>query len=124
MATDSGPRVGPVQVGIILTALITASVHFFLFATERDEGGWLPWGFLAAAVGFVVTVAALYAPIAPFVALRTLTRVGLLALTISTMVGYVLVMGWVFDTLAIADKIDEVLLLVLVVAEAAMQLRM
>jgi len=79
--------------------------------------------FLLAAAGFLGTLAALYAPFRFLEPLRGLARLGLLGVTVATIAAYVVVVGFVFDTLAIVDKSVEGFLVVVLVVDGVLALR-
>ena len=77
-------------------------------------------GFFAAlfyldAIGYIGLTAALYYP--AFARFRRLTRWALIALTAATIVAYFALIQGQYDAMGIADKIAEVVLIVLLVIE-------
>ena len=124
-------RFGVIQVAICLLAAATAAVHIYLgvithvmVATQPDAtaaaGGAATLGFFAAlfyldGLGYVVLTVALYHP--AFARFRRLTRWALIALTAATIVAYFALIQGHYDALGIADKIAEVVLIVLLVME-------
>jgi hypothetical protein len=127
----STTRLGALQVAICVLALATAAVHLYLgaithimVATQPDAtaaaGGAATLGFFAAlfyldGLGYIVLTAALYHP--AFARFRRLTRWALIALTAVTIVAYFALIQGQYDALGIADKIAEVVLIVLLVVE-------
>lgn len=104
------PRIGALQIGIVVLTIATALVHLYLaFALDFDKL------FLANGLGYLALLAALYAPPAALAPYRAWARWGLLLYTAITVV------MWLFigarTPLAYADKLAEVLLIVLLWAE-------
>ncbi len=124
-------RFGPLQVAICVLAAATAVVHIYLgvithvmVATQPEAtaaaGGAAALGFFAAlfyldGIGYIVLTAALYLP--AFARFRRLTRWALIALTAATIVAYFALIQGQYDAMGIADKIAEVVLIVLLVIE-------
>ncbi len=124
-------RFGPLQVAICVLALATAVVHIYLgvltnvmVATQPEAtaaaGGATALGFFAAlfyldGLAYIVLTAALYYPgLARF---RRVIRWALIALTAATIVAYFALIQGQYDALGIGNKINEVLLIVLLVVE-------
>jgi hypothetical protein len=105
--------IGSLQIAIIVLAVATAVIHFYLaFARlipELGFGGGVP--FILNGIGYLVLVGALYAPSAALVPRRSLIRWVLMGYTALT------VLLWVFigsrDAIAYIDKIIEVALILL-----------
>jgi hypothetical protein len=124
-------RFGALQVAICVLALATAAVHIYLgaitqvmVATQPEAtaaaGGATALGFFAAlfyldGLGYIVLTAALYHP--AFARFRRLTRWALIALTAATIIAYFALIQGQYDAIGIADKIAEVVLIVLLVME-------
>ena len=124
-------RFGPLQVAICVLAVATAAVHIYLgvithvmVVTQPEAtaaaGGAAALGFFAAlfyldGIGYIVLTAALYHP--AFARFRRLTRWALIALTAATIVAYFALIQGQYDAIGIADKIAEVVLIVLLVIE-------
>jgi hypothetical protein len=124
-------RFGALQIAICVLAAATAAVHIYLgvithvmVATQPEAtaaaGGAAALGFFAAlfyldALGYIVLTVALYHPaLARF---RRLTRWALIALTVATIIAYFALIQGQYDLTGIADKIVEVVLIVLLVIE-------
>jgi hypothetical protein len=71
--------------------------------------------FYLDAIGYIGLTAALYYP--AFARFRRLTRWALIALTAATIVAYFALIQGQYDAMGIADKIAEVVLIVLLVIE-------
>ena len=124
-------RFDTLQAAICVLALATAAVHIYLgvithvMVTTQPEataaaGGAAALGFFAAlfyldGLGYIVLTAALYHP--AFARFRRLTRWALIALTAATIVAYFALIQGQYDATGIADKIAEVVLIVLLVVE-------
>ena len=124
-------RFGPLQVAICVLAAATAVVHIYLgvithvmVATQPEAtaaaGGAAALGFFAAlfyldGLGYIVLTVALYLP--AFARFRRLIRWALIALTAATIVAYFALIQGQYDAMGIADKIAEVVLIVLLVIE-------
>ncbi len=111
-------RIGPVQMAVILAALFTAAVHIYLAVTPNSPEPQLRLPFWLAALGYLGAVTALYAPLGFLEPLRWLARLALMGVTISTIIAYFVVVGFVFDALSLTDKSVEGLLVILLVADA------
>jgi glucan phosphoethanolaminetransferase (alkaline phosphatase superfamily) len=124
-------RFGALQVAICVLALATAVVHIYLgvithvmVATQPEAtaaaGGATALGFFAAlfyldGLAYIVLTVALFHPaLARF---RRLTRWALIALTAATIIAYFALIQGHYDALGIANKINEVALIVLLVVE-------
>ena len=124
-------RFGPLQVAICMLAAATAAVHIYLgvithvmVATQPEAtaaaGGAATLGFFAVlfyldGLAYIVLTAALYHP--AFARFRRLTRWALIALTAATIIAYFALIQGHYDALGIANKINEVALIVLLVVE-------
>lgn len=124
-------RFGALQAAICVLALATAAVHIYLgvithvmVATQPEAtaaaGGAVALGVFAAmfyldGLGYIALTAALYHP--AFARFRRLTRWALIALTAATIVAYFALIQGQYDTMGIADKIAEVVLIVLLIME-------
>jgi hypothetical protein len=119
--TDSDSRwVGFLDFVIIAATVLTAGVHVWLAVSPTSPEPQLRTMFVLAALGFLGTLAALYVPLRFLDRLRWLARLGLLAVTVATIVAYFVVVGFFFDTLAIVDKSAEAILVVALLADGAM----
>lgn len=104
------PRLGMVQIGVIVLTVATAIIHFILaliLAFDRL--------FIANALGYLALVAALYVPVRALDPYRNLARWGLLFYTSITVVAWVLI--GVRSPIAYIDKAIELLLIVLLVVD-------
>ena len=124
-------RFDALQIAICVLAAATAAVHIYLgaithvmVATQPEAtaaaGGAAALGFFAVlfyldGLGFIVLTIALYHP--AFARFRRLTRWALIALTAATIVAYFALIQGQYDALGIADKIVEVVLIVLLIME-------
>ena len=100
-------RLGPVQVGIIVTTLITAFIHMYLSVLM----GEFSLMFTLNALGYLTLLAALFLPL-PFLSRRrSLIRILFILYTLVT------ILGWVFAgsriPIAYIDKVAEIALVVL-----------
>ena len=108
MQADSrSRRIGSLAVLIISATLLTAGVHVWLAVSPTSPEPQLRGMFVLAALGFLGTLAVLYAPLRVPDRVRWLARLALLGVTVATIVAYFVVMGSSFDTLAIVDKSAE-----------------
>jgi hypothetical protein len=110
-------RVGFLGALIILAAVFTAGVHVYLGVSPTSPHPELRGLFLLSALGFLGTVAALYAPIRLLDPVRWLARLGLLAVTLVSIVAYFVVSGFYFDTLGIVDKSVEAFLAIALIVD-------
>ena len=95
------PKIGPLQIGIILLTTATALMHFVLIFPDLL--------FILNAVGYMVLLAALYLPIRPLARFRPAIRWLLMGYTALT-VGIWLAIGQ-RDLYAYINKIIEVALI-------------
>ncbi len=127
-ATETRPRIGPVQVGVILLALAAGIIHLYLFLIEGFLAPGLGYEirmlvfyqvlFVANFLAFVTLAAALYLPISLLARFRPVVRVLLIAITVATIVSYFYV--GVFDLTGNITQVIEILLVVLVTVDAGM----
>jgi hypothetical protein len=117
---DSSPRVGPLQVAIIVLALATAAVHFYLaFVLMPAATGSIDPLFLLNGLGYLVLVAALYLPLAFLARWRSLIRWLLVGFTAVTVLAwFLLTLGAERTTLGYVDKLIEIALIVLLVMDS------
>ena len=120
-ATEARPRIGPVQVGVILLALATAGIHIYLFLIEGflGNGNMLPIYqllFVGNFFAYVTLATALLLPISPLVRVRPVIRMMLISIAVASIISYFHVN--VRDTLGDLDKVIEVLLILLVTVTA------
>lgn len=126
-AAGSRPRIGPVQIGVIILALATAGIHLYLFLIEGFlapalgyEETMLPIYqllFVGNFLGYVTLVVALYL-IPPLARFRPIVRVLLIAMATASIISYFYVS--VTDTTGNIDKVIEVLLIALLTVDAGM----
>ncbi len=122
-ATEARPRIGPVQVGVVLLALATAGIHIYLFLIEGflGNGNMLPIYqllFVGNFFAYVTLATALLLPISLLAQFRPIIRVMLISIAVASIISYFHVN--VRDTLGDLDKVIEVLLIVLVTVTAGM----
>lgn len=122
MSSGGQTSIGPIQIGAAILALTTAGVHLFLFLIEGflGSGSMLPIYqllFVGNFFAYVILTVALLLPIAPLARFRSIVRTLLIAIAVASIASYFYV--GVFDLLGNLDKVVEVLLIVLVTADAA-----
>lgn len=101
------PRLGIVQVAVVVLALATALVHIWLAVEDTMVAFYLN------GAGYIALLIALYLP--QLSRWQRLTRIGLLGYTLLTIVLWVLIGAQ--TQLAYADKLVEVLLVLALVLE-------
>lgn len=104
------PPVGILQVTIILLVLATALIHL----QRGIEFGMLM--FIANAIGYVVLVAALYAPIQMLAPYRKWIRWLLVAFTLVTIIGWIAIGERIL--IGYIDKAIEIALVILLFIDA------
>ena len=111
------PRPGLLQIGIILLAVITALIHLYLGVSDFIKGraGPLPIMFIFNFVGYIVLVTALYLP--PLQRIQQITRWILIAFTTVTIIMWYLISASHPDIVDYVDKLVEVVLIILLLAE-------
>jgi hypothetical protein len=97
------------QIGILLLVLATALIHLWKGVSD----GLLM--FIANGVGYLALAAAAYLPIAALANFRTLAKWALLAFTVVTIGGWVLIGER--STIGYVDKAIEILLVILVIVD-------
>jgi hypothetical protein len=97
------------QIGILLLVLATALIHLWKGVSD----GLLM--FIANGAGYLVLAGAAYLPIAALANFRTLAKWALLAFTVVTIGGWVLIGER--STIGYADKAIEVLLVILLIVD-------
>ena len=119
-STEARAGISPVRIGIALLALGTAGIHLFLFLIEGflGNGQMLPI-YQLLFVGNVLAYATLAGALllSPLTRVRSLVRVGLISVAVASIASYFYV--GVLDALGHTDKAIEVLLILLVTADAA-----
>ncbi len=116
---QSKTRIGVLQIGIIILTVATALVHLALglgVNVGPGSGGGIDFMFLANAIGYLVLLGALYLPISQLAGYRSYIRWALVAFAVVTILGWV-VMGLRIP-IGYADKVIEIVLVVLLVTEA------
>jgi hypothetical protein len=120
-------RIGPVQVGVILLALISGGIHlYFIFVEgflsdlppEQQMGPIYQFLFIGNFFAYITLAAALYLPISLLPRLRPVVRIMLIAIAMASIASYFKV-GF-YETLGNATQIIEALLIVLVTVDAGM----
>ena len=104
-------RIGRLQVGIIVLTILTALIHLY-YSPQVPS----PPGLILNGVGYVVLLAALYLPIALLSRFRNTIRWVLVGYAALTVILWVLVGPRV--PIAYADKVIELLLILLLLLEA------
>jgi glucan phosphoethanolaminetransferase (alkaline phosphatase superfamily) len=120
--TETRQSIGAVQVGIALLALGTAGIHLYLFLIEGflGNGKMLPIYqilFVGNVLGYVSLAAVLLLPLNPLARVRSFVRVLLISIAVASIASYFYV--GVLDAVGHTDKVIEVLLILLVTADAA-----
>ncbi len=120
--TENRASIGPLGVGVVVLALVTAAIHLYLFFIEGflGNGEMLP-KFQVLFVGnffaYASLVGLLYLPaLSSLARFRPVARAFMIALAFSSVLSYFRV--GVFDALGNIDKVVEVLLIVAVTADA------
>lgn len=125
--TEVRPRIGPVQVGVILLALLSGGIHIYIFFIEGFLSGLPPeqqmgptyqFLFVGNFFAFLTLAAALYLPISPLTRLRPVVRILLIAIATASVASYFHV-GF-YDTLGNVTQLIEILLIMLVTVDAGM----
>jgi hypothetical protein len=111
MAHTTAPRLGPLQIGIILLTVATALVHLALGLPRPDIL------FILNGIGYLVLVGALYLPVPQLSAYHALIRYALMAFAAVTIVGWI-VIGDKTLIIGYFDKAAETALIVLLAVEA------
>ena len=112
------PRIGLLQIGIILLAVITALIHLYLSVRGFMMGrsGPLLIMFILNFVGYMVLVTALYLP--PLQHIQSITRWILIAFATVTIITWYLISGSHPGIEDYVDKSVEVVLIILLLVEA------
>jgi hypothetical protein len=123
MSDDTRARWRPLLRSLIaLAALLTAGVHVYLAAAPSSPEPQLRLEFWLAVAGYLGGLALLLAP-ERLARVHPLGRLALFATGVASIVAYLIEVGATFDTLALLTKIDEAVLIVLVVVDAILQRR-
>ena len=112
------PRIGLLQIAVILLAVITALIHLDLGVRFLmiGQGGPLPIMWILNFVGYIVLVTALYLP--PLQRIQSITRWILIAYTVLTVILWYLIGISHADLEAYVDKFVEVVLIILLLVDA------
>jgi hypothetical protein len=112
------PRIGLLQIAVILLAVITALIHLDLGVRFLmiGEGGPLPIMWILNFVGYIVLVTALYLP--PLQGIQSITRWVLIAYTVLTVILWYLIGISHANLEAYVDKLVEVVLIILLLVDA------
>ncbi len=125
-ATGTRPSIGPVQIGVILLALLSGVIHLYIWLIEGILSGLPPeeqmgptyqFLFVSNFFGYGALAIALYF-IPPLARFRPVVRVLLIAMSIAAIASYFHV-GF-YDTIGNITQIIVALLIVLVTVDAGM----
>lgn len=108
--TATSPSV--LRLGVIVLTLTTAIIHLYL----GPSSGLPP--FVLNGLGYLALLAALYLPIPQLTPYRRTIRWVLVGYTALTIILWLVITGGASTTIGYIDKIVEVLLIVLLVAQA------
>jgi hypothetical protein len=120
-------RIGPVQVGVILLALVSGGVHLYFIFVEGFLSGLSPEQqmapiyqllFIGNFFAYVTLAAALYLPISLLSRFRPVVRIMLIAIATASIASYFKV-GF-YETVGNTTQIIEALLIALVTVDAGM----
>lgn len=109
--TTATSRAIPIRLGIIFLTVATAIVHLYL------GFGGLPL-FVLNGLGYLALLAALYLPIPRLAPYQRTVRWVLIGYTVLTIVLWLLITGGASNATGYIDKVVELLLIFLLVAEA------
>ena len=116
-------RIGLVQAGVILMALITAGIHLYYDIYIEDPARPGFWLFLGNVIGFVIMPAALYSSIPLVERFRRVIRTALVAQATASIVSflyvYLVILQISFDRVGLVAKAAELLVIVLLTVEAS-----
>lgn len=117
------PRIGPVQIGVILMSLVTAGIHLYYDIYIEDPARPGFWLFLGNVINFVVLPAALYSSIPLVGRVRRVVRTALIAQATASVISflyvYLVILQMAFDRVGLVAKAAEVLVIVLLTVEAS-----
>lgn len=121
-ATESRSSFSPVRVGVLILALATAGIHLYLFLIEGflGSGTMLPIYqilFVGNVFAYVTLAVVLNLPVSSLARFRPVVRVLLIAIATASIISYFYV--GVIDTTGNVDKVIEVLLITLLMVDAA-----
>ena len=118
------PRIGPVQIGVILMSLVTAGIHLYYDIYIEDPARPGFWLFVGNVIGFLVLPAALYSSIPLVGRFRRAVRAMLIAQATASVISflyvYLVILQTSFDRVGLVAKAAEILVIVLLTVEAAM----
>ena len=106
--TPSSPKL---RIGIIVLTVVTAAVHLYLVF----QG--LPL-FVLNGLGYLALLAALYLPVPRLLPYRNAVRWILVGYTALTIVLWLVITGGISAAIGYMDKVVEVLLIIMLLAEA------
>ena len=117
------PRIGPVQIGVILMSLVTAGIHLYYDIYVEDPARPGFWLFLGNVINFVVLPAALYSSISMVGRVRRVVRTVLIAQATASVISflyvYLVILQISFDRVGLVAKAAEILVIVLLTIDAA-----
>jgi glucan phosphoethanolaminetransferase (alkaline phosphatase superfamily) len=121
-STENRPGIGAAQIGVLLLALAIAGVHLYLFLIEGflGNGQMLPIYqllFVGNFLAYLTLASALVLPVSLLARVRPLVGVLLIAIAVASITSYFYV--GVLDVVGNITKAIEVLLILLVTAQAA-----
>jgi hypothetical protein len=125
--TEARTHIGPVQVGVILLALISGGIHlYFIFVegflsglpAEQQMGPIYQVLFIGNFFAYITLAAALYLPVSLLPRLRPIVRIGLIAIAVASISSYFAVNFR--DSVGDVTQIIEALLIMLVTVDAGM----
>jgi hypothetical protein len=102
------------RIAIIVLTLITAAIHLGIGISNilKGSAGGLDYAFVANGIGYIALLAALFMDVPYFRDNRNLAHWLLIAFAGVTLVGYFVMNGFQFGTVAIITKAVEVLLII------------
>ena len=125
--TETQPRIGPVQIGVILLALAVGIIHLYFIFTEgvlsglppeQQMGPFFQILFIGNFLGFVTLVLALYLPLSWLTRFRPVVRILMISIALAAIVSYFRV-GF-YETLGNVTQGIEAGLIALVAVDAGM----
>lgn len=120
---EARPRVGPVQIGVIIAALVTAGIHLYYDIYVEDPATPGFWLFLGNVLAFPILTALLYSSIPLVARYRRIIRMALIAQATASVISffyvYLAILGTAFDRVGLVAKAAEVLIIVLLTVDAA-----
>ncbi len=116
MNTSQVARFGPLQIGIILLTLVTASVH--LVALNILMGGF-DVVFTLNGLGYLALLAAMFLPLPFFKENHSLVRWAMIGFAILTILAWIVIgdKSWPAGALGYFTKLDEIVLVILLWSE-------